>query len=150
MQHTAIYLPASNLSDPEWRIVQLLRAWKSAPDSQNAVWNDLCLTLGTARARSCLQAFEQMLALLHKHGWQTFRILPDGADGISPDELSLARFVMAATKQDRDTALAEATFLVSPNGLLPLVCAASRFGLPLLCEEYRKRLRAVTPVSRQN
>lgn len=109
------------------------------------MWNGLCQTMGAARARACLQAFEHMLSLLGKHGWQALRLLPQGTDDVSADELSLARFVMAATEQRRETALAEAAFLVSPAALLPLVCAASRFGLPLLCEECRGRLAATRP-----
>jgi len=81
-----------------------------------------------------------MLQLLAKHSWRPLTIMPMGTKGMTPDEAALARFVMASTEQRRDTALAEARFLVSPSALLPLLCAASRFGLPLLCEECRARI----------
>ena len=54
--------------------------------------------------------------------------------------MTVARFVMAATEQRREVALAEASFLVSPVALLPLLTAATRFGLPLLCAECRMRV----------
>lgn len=147
MHHAPILLPLADLRGPERRVVQLLRGWQHGPDAQSALWNDLCRSMGAARARACLQAFEQMLSLLARYGWQALRILPVGTEGVSPDEASLARFIMAATEQRREVALAEAGFLVSPAGLLPLVCAASRFGLPLLCEDCRARLQAVPPRS---
>ena len=142
MHHAPILLPDTGLRGPEKRVIALLRAWQSGPDAQSAMWNDLCRSMGPARARSCLQAFEQMLKLLAKHGWQALAIMPVETAGISSDEASIARFVMAATEQDRETAMAEATFLVSHAALLPLLCAASRFGLPLLCEDCRARVRA--------
>ncbi|MBN9885950.1 hypothetical protein I6N89_01480 [Pelagibaca abyssi] len=97
--------------------------------------------LGTARARYCVGGFEQLMALLHRHGWHAPLILPADAQGVSDDERSLARFVLLASEQDRDLALAEATMLVTPQAILPLVAAGERMGLPLLCEECRERLR---------
>lgn len=141
MHHTPIRLSESELRRPELRVVFLLRAWQGDIETQADVWNDLCRSMGQARARACLQAFEQMLGLLVKHGWQTLTVLPQDTDGVSADEAAIARFVMAATEQRREAALAQAGFLVSPAALLPLVCAASRFGLPLLCEDCRARVR---------
>jgi len=142
MHHAPILLSDDDLRGPETRVISLLRAWRSGPDAQADMWSDLCRSMGPARARACLQAFEQMLKLLNKHGWQALAIMPMDTKGMSSDEASIARFVMAATEQDRETALAEATFLVSHTALLPLLCAASRFGLPLLCEDCRARIRA--------
>ncbi|MGJ8603076.1 MAG: hypothetical protein ACSHXH_03045 [Marivita sp.] len=148
MHHGPILLPDTDLRAPEKRVIALLRAWESGPEAQNRMWDDLCHSMGQARARACLQAFEQMLRLLRLHGWQALTILTEDTQGVSPDEASLARFVMAATEQNRDRALAEAGMLVSPTALLPLLCSASRFGLPILCEECRARL--CTPRSHLN
>ena len=137
MQHSPIVLSESDLRPTERRVIRILRAWQSGADAQVSVWNDLCSTIGQARARASLQAFEQMLRLLGKHGWRKLSILPVGTEGISADEADLARFVLAATEQNREAALSEAGFLVSPAAWLPLVCAASRYGLPLLCQDCR-------------
>jgi hypothetical protein len=142
MHHTHILLPDDDLRSAEIRVIALLRAWNTNLDAQTEMWDDLKTSMGEARARSCLQAFEQMLQLLAKHGWCPLTIMPMETKGMSPDEAALARFVMASTEQRRDAALAEAGFLVVPNALLPLLCAASRFGLPLLCEECRARIFA--------
>ncbi|WP_292288976.1 hypothetical protein [Marivita sp.] len=142
MHHARILLSDTDLRGPEKRVVAILRAWQHGPDAQADIWDDLCRSMGDPRARACLQAFEQMQSLLDRHGWQALTILSPETKGISSDEASVARFVMSATEQDRDTALAEAGFLVSPAALLPLLCAASRFGLPLLCEDCRERVRA--------
>lgn len=140
MRHTPILLADDGLRSVETRVIDLLRAWNTGTDAQNAMWVDLQETMGAARAKSCLQAFEQMLRLLKAHSWRALTIMPTGTKGISSDEAALARFVLASTEQRRETALAEAGFLVSPTALLPLICAASRFGLPLLCEECRARV----------
>ncbi|MCL3881533.1 hypothetical protein [Marivita sp. GX14005] len=120
----------------------MLRAWPTGPDAQVAVWNDLCVAIGHPRARACLQAFEQMLSLLKAHGWHAPLILAPDARGYSEDELSLARFVLAAAEQRREVALAEASFLVSPQVLLPFLCAASRVGLPLMSAKRAHTSRA--------
>ncbi len=118
----------------------MLRVWYTDPDPQETILADLRGSLGSSRARACLQAFEQMLALLTKHGWHSVVILRPTAPRYSADELSITRFVMAATEQRRDVAMTEASFLVSPDALLPLLCAGARVGLPLLCEECRSRI----------
>ena len=140
MHHTAILVPDDTLRGAEKRVIAMLRAWHTGEDAQSELWMDLVASLGETRALSCVKAFEQMLGLLAKHGLRALTILPDETKGISADEAALARFVMAATEQRRESALAEAVFIVSPAGLLPLLCAASRFGLPLLCEECRSRV----------
>lgn len=138
MRHDAI--EAGHLRGPERRIIGLLRAWAVGPPAQAAAWQELCALLGPARASDCLNGFEAMHALLHKHGWRGLTILAVGAEGWSEDELAVARFVLAATEQQREVALAEAGFLVSPAALLPLLAAATRCGLPLLCAECRARI----------
>lgn len=140
MQHTPILLPDDDLRSAEKRVISLLRAWNTGAEAQQDMWEDLATSMGDLRAKSCMQAFEQMLGLLNLHGWQKLAIMPIGTKGVSPDEAALARFVMASTEQRREAALAEAEFFVSPAGLLPLLCAASKFGLPLLCEECRSRI----------
>ncbi|MCC1491264.1 hypothetical protein [Cognatishimia sp. F0-27] len=140
MHQTSITATASSLRGPERRVIALLRAWHAGEAHQAAAWKDLCKSLGVARARGCLRAFEEMLALMDRHGWRCLTILPETAEGWSEDELSVARFVMAATEQQRDVALSEAAFLVRPSALLPLLTTASRFGLPLLCEDCRARV----------
>lgn len=142
MHHAPILLSDTELRGPEKRVIAILRAWQNSPQQQAEIWDDLCRSMGEPRARACLQAFEQMQTLIARHGWQALTILPPDTKGISADEAAVARFVMAATEQDRDAALAEAGFLVSAAALLPLLCAASRFGLPLLCEDCRARVRA--------
>lgn len=144
MLHAPILVSLEDLRGPERRVVAILRAWDCGPAAQSDIWSSLCRSIGQARARSCLQAFEQLRRLIRKHGWKTLHILAPETPEVSADEADLARFVMAATEQDRDIALAQATFLVSPTGLLPLLCAASRFGLPLLCEECRARILGAT------
>uniref|UniRef100_A0A2A3JNY4 Uncharacterized protein n=1 Tax=Alloyangia mangrovi TaxID=1779329 RepID=A0A2A3JNY4_9RHOB len=96
--------------------------------------------LGFTRARACLRAFGDFADILTRHGWHGPLILPLDAQGISDDERAIARFVLTATEQDRELALAEATMLVLPAHILTLTNAAERVGLPLLCEECRARL----------
>lgn len=143
MQFAPDSLESAALRGPEQRLIGMLRDWCADPDPQETILADLSESLGPSRARACLQAFEQMLTLLTKHGWHSLVILRPNANGYSQDELSIARFVMAATEQRRDVAVAEASFLVSPDALLPLLCAGARVGLPLLCEECRARIRGL-------
>ncbi|WP_299787177.1 hypothetical protein [uncultured Marivita sp.] len=145
MLHSQISVPLKSLRAPEQRVVTMLRAWQNGEAAQAEVWTSLCRSMSTGRARSCLQAFEHMLMLLRKHGWKPLSIHPADHAQASADEADLARFVMAATEQERDLALAQATFLVSGSAILPLLCAASRFGLPLLCEECRLRVLSPPP-----
>lgn len=145
MHHAPILLDDDTLRGPEKRVISLLRAWQAGAEAQSDIWDDLHASLGETRARSCLQGFEHMLQLLRTHGWQQLSVLPIGTKGASSDEAAIARFVMAATEQRREAALAEAGFLISPAGLLPLLCAASRVGLPLLCEECRSRILPKVP-----
>ncbi|WP_420819279.1 hypothetical protein [Pacificoceanicola onchidii] len=121
-------------------MIGMLRHWAEGEAAQMAVWHDLRQCLGEQRAASCLNGFEDMLDLLKKHGWHAPLILSPEATGYSEDELAIARFVMAATEQRRGVALAEASFLVSPCAMLNLMHAASRAGLPLLCEDCRLRV----------
>ena len=140
MRYSDIRQSDSGLRGPEKRLVAMLRLWAEGPEAQEAVWRDLCKRLGAPRARACLQGFEVLLGLLKKHGWHAPLVLGPGATGYSEDELAIARFVMAATEQKREVALAEASFLVSPAAMLPLMTAATRVGLPLLCEDCRARV----------
>ncbi|MFW2545458.1 hypothetical protein ACN2XU_22750 [Primorskyibacter sp. 2E107] len=140
MRYSDIEKSDTGLRGPEQRLIAMLRLWSQGPKEQDAAWRDLARRLGARRARACLKGFEDMLDLLHKHGWHVPMVLSPEATGYSEDELALARFVMAATEQRREVALAEASFLVSPAALLPLMTAASRAGLPLLCEECRSRV----------
>ncbi|WGW04618.1 hypothetical protein [Tropicibacter oceani] len=128
------------LRGPERRLIDMLRHWAAGPDAQEGIWRELCQSLGAPRAKGCLRGFEDMLGLLRRHAWHAPMILPISATGYSEDELAIARFVMAATEQRREVAMAEASFLVSPQALLPLMTAATRTGLPLLCEDCRARV----------
>lgn len=131
----------------ETRLVSMLRLWGEGAAGQEQVWNGLCTVLGSDRARNCLMAFEDVLRLLRRHGWRALTVLPSEVTRLSEDEAGFARFILTATEQDRDTACVDASFLVSPAGILPLILAASRLGLPLLCEESRCRLHeAMRPV----
>ncbi len=135
-------LALSDLRLAEARLVAMLRLWNEGAQGQEQVWNGLCAILGSNRARSCLSAFEDVLRLLRRHGWRALSVLPSEVDRLSDDEAAFARFVLTATEQDRDGACLDASFLVRPEAMLPLVLAASRLGLPLLCEESRCRLHA--------
>ncbi|AWI84400.1 hypothetical protein CEW88_12330 [Alloyangia pacifica] len=126
------------LRPAETRVVQLLRLWREADEATAQL--ELRDALGFSRARSCLRAFGDFAEILTRHGWHGPLILPTDALGVSDDERAIARFVMTATEQDRDLALAEAAMLVLPAHILPLANAAERVGLPLLCEECRRRL----------
>ncbi|SDG66874.1 hypothetical protein [Alloyangia pacifica] len=126
------------LRPAEMRVVQLLRLWRA--DDEAGAQLLLRDALGFTRARSCLRAFGDLAELLTRHGWHGPLILPQEAQGISDDERAIARFVLTATEQDRELALAEATMLVTPAHILTLTNAAERVGLPLLCEECRARL----------
>lgn len=137
MRHELFETLGPAMRAPEWRVVQMLRRRNDLTRVEAA----LAEVLGAARARYCLDGFLQLMALLQRHGWHAPLILPADARGVSDDERSLARFVLLATEQDRDLALAEATMLVTPQAILPLVAAGERMGLPLLCEECRERLR---------
>ncbi len=134
------FIAAGALRGPERRVIECLRAFADGPEAQQEFWNDLCRTLGANRARGCLMAFEEMQALLRRYGWHAPMVLPPDALGFTEDEMALARFTLAATEQRRDVALEEASFLVTPLGLLPLLQAAARFGLPLLCEDCKARI----------
>ncbi|SDY58743.1 hypothetical protein [Citreimonas salinaria] len=125
---------------PERRVIAVLRAWAAGPAMLDVLWDELCGTIGESRARSCLIAFFELRSLLDHHAWRMPVLLQEGAEGYSEDELAIARFVMAAAEQRREVALAEAEFLVSPLAFLPLLQAAARFGLPLLCEDCRARV----------
>ena len=142
MQHMTFSKEEQGLRGLELRLIEILRFWDSGPEARETLWCTLSRHLGTVRANSCLEGFCDMMGLLRKHGWHTPTILPVSAQGYSEDELAIARFVMAATEQRRDVALQEASFLVSPQVLLPMLNAAMRTGLPLLCEECRSRVMA--------
>jgi hypothetical protein len=142
MQHVTFSKTEQGLRGPELRLIELLRYWDNGPDAREGLWRGLRRHLGSARANSCLDGFSDMMGLLRRHGWHMPTILPVTARGYSEDELAIARFVMAATEQRRDVALQEASFLVSPQALLPMLNAAMRTGLPLLCEDCRARVMA--------
>jgi hypothetical protein len=131
---------AGDLRRPERRVIALLRAFRAGDAALAALRSGLGEILGPVRAASCLDGTADLMALLDRHGWHRLTVLPETAEGWSEDELAVARFVMAATEQRREVALAEASFLVSPAALLPMLTAASRLGLPLLCEECRARV----------
>lgn len=133
-------VPIAGLRQAEARLVAMLRLWHRDVDGQMQVWNELCIALGSGRARMCLRAFEEVLRLLRAHGWRSLEVQAPGVARLSGDERSFAQFVLMATEADREEALLHASFLVAPVGLLPLVLAAGRLSLPLLCEESRCRL----------
>ncbi|MGR3273198.1 hypothetical protein DU478_04180 [Thalassococcus profundi] len=139
---TADPVPVAGLRQAEAQLIAMLRLWRSGAESRAEVWNRLCLALGPARGRMCLRAFEDVLRLLHQHGWRDLTVLPPGAMRISDDERGFAAFALQATEADREEALLQATFLVAPAAMLRLVHAAGRLSLPLLCEESRCRLAA--------
>ncbi|MDJ0823581.1 MAG: hypothetical protein QNJ09_17455 [Paracoccaceae bacterium] len=132
---------AASLRPIEQRLIGLLRDWQDGEDGQNRVWSTLCRDMGTDRARGCLNALEDMLALLRRHGWRVPAFLPPGTEAYSADEADMARFVFAATEQRREEALEQAMLLVSPAGLMDLTRCAERIGLPLLCADCRARVR---------
>ncbi|GGB00612.1 hypothetical protein GCM10011324_08610 [Allosediminivita pacifica] len=133
---------------PERRVIAVLRAGVAGGTALEALKQDLGEALGAGRAAACLAGFAGMRDIIRRHGWHVPVVLPEDAQGWSEDELSLARFVLAASEQQRDVALAEASFLVSPMGLLPLLEAGMQAGLPLLCEECRARLALQGPMGR--
>jgi hypothetical protein len=133
-------LTAARLRQPEHRVVEVFRAWHAGSAARDRLWDTLCEAVGDQRARSCLLAFFDLRSLFDHHAWRMPVLLDPDAAGYSEDEVSIARFVMAATQQRREVALTEASFLVSPVALLPALDAATRFGLPLLCEECRLRV----------
>ncbi|MBE9638994.1 hypothetical protein [Salipiger mangrovisoli] len=126
------------LRPAEARVVRLLRLWRENDEATAQL--ELRAALGFTRARGCLRALGEFAELLTRHGWHGPLILPPEAQGLSDDERAIARFVLTATEQDRELALAEATMLVIPAHILTLTNAAERVGLPLLCEECRSRL----------
>lgn len=132
----------SDLRGPERRLVGMLRHWALGPDGACTVWTDLAADLGPARARACLSAFEDVLALIRRSAWRMPDLGAPGDDAVTADEDGICRLVMAATESDRDEAMMHALFLVREDALLPLVLASSRLGLPLLCAECRARLVA--------
>lgn len=131
---------AARLRHPEHRVVEVFRAWQTGPEARDRLWETLCDGVGEQRARSCLLAFFELRSLFDHHAWRMPVLLDPEAEGYSEDEVSISRFVMAATQQRREVALTEASFLVSPVALLPALDAAMRFGLPLLCEDCRRRV----------
>ncbi len=140
-------LAVSDLRLAEARLVAMLRLWHDGEAGREELCKVLCTVLGDVRAQGCLAAFEDVLELLRRHGWRALSILPSEVARLSEDEVAFARFVLTATEQDRDAACLSASFLVRPGAILSLVLAASRLGLPLLCEESRCRLHvAMRPV----
>lgn len=127
----------ADLSRPEARMLAMLRLWPDGPRAQSDLWSALAEDLGPARARACLSAFETFRERLLRNAWIAPRLLVPEARRLSPDEDHLCRFVLLAAEGDREAALELATFLVRPAALLPLLHAAERTGLPLLCAECR-------------
>ncbi|WP_226622350.1 hypothetical protein [Alloyangia pacifica] len=126
-----------DLRPAEARVVRLLRLWRDNDEATAQL--ELRDALGFTPARACLRALGDLADLLTRHGWHGPLILPVAAQSTSDDERAIARFVLTATEQDRELALAEATMLVLPAHILTLANAAERVGLPLLCEECRAR-----------
>ena len=125
----------------ERRAIQILRALSDPAGLQDDLADDLINSLGQPRAGHCLAGFADLVALMSRHGWRAFDICAPGTTGYTNDEIALAQFIFDATEQRRDKALIDASFLVVPKGLLPLLTAAPRAGLPLLCEECRARVK---------
>ena len=148
MRFETLQAAGSGLRGPERRVIAVLRAGFAGRAALEALNAELREALGSARTESCLAGFAEMREIFRRHGWHAPVILPEDAQGWSEDELSLARFVLAASEQQREVALAEASFLVSPLGLMPLLEAGVRAGLPLLCEECRARLALQGPTGR--
>ena len=118
----------------------MLRLWGMGPDAQEQVWSDLVCALGAPRARACLSAFEAFLGHLARSAWMPPALNMPGAETLTDDEDAICRIVTAASEGLREDAILHASFLVRPDVLLPLVHAAERTGLPLLCAECRARL----------
>ncbi|ETX13842.1 hypothetical protein OCH239_06515 [Roseivivax halodurans JCM 10272] len=130
----------ADLTRPEARLVSMLRHWRMGPEAQEQVWADLAAALGPPRARACLSAFETFAAHLARSAWLPPALNAPGAETLTDDEDAICRIVTAASEGQREDALLHASFLVRPETLLPLVHAAERTGLPLLCAECRARL----------
>lgn len=139
MRHERFDRGLASLRRAERWVIRLLRLWQA--DLQDESLDELTGILGAKRAAFCLSALKDLTELLRRHGWHSPLVLPVGARGYSDDELAIASLVMTATEQDREQALAEAAMMVAPTVLIPLVSAAERMGLPLLCTECRERLR---------
>lgn len=140
--HADAARPVAALRGPERRLVELLRLWTAGREGMGAAWSALAADLGPARARACLTGLEDVLAILRRAAWTAPGIAAPGDVGLTADEEFLAGMVMAAAEQRREAALERALFVVRPEAILPLVLAASRLGLPLVCAECRARLAA--------
>ena len=139
----ASHVPPRRLSDlagPDRRLLILLRLWPRGPEAQARAWDDLCGALGSARARGCLSAFEDLRGRLWRSAWVAPLVAAPEDERLTPDEEAILTVVRLATEGDREAALEHAMFLVRPEALLPVVLAAERAGLPLLCAECRARL----------
>ena len=137
MKHEKFDPAEPGLRGPEWRAAKLLRK-SHDPDGLRA---DLLPILGSARTGYCIGGMTELLILLRRHSWHMPLFLRPGATSVSEDERSLARFILLCAEQQRDEAMAEAMMMVTPQAIVPLVSAGERMGLPLLCEDCRKRLR---------
>lgn len=129
-----------DLTGPEAQLLSMLRLWRLGPEAQQEVWTDLADALGPPRARACLSAFETFVSHLFPATWMPAAVNEPNSETLSADEDAICRIVMSATEGEREEALLHASFLVRPDALLPLVHAAERTGLPLLCAECRARL----------
>lgn len=132
----------ADLSGPEKRLLSMLRLWRLGPEAQERVWSDLADALGPPRARACLSAFEAFAGHLARAAWMPPAVNAPETGALSGDEDAICRIVAAAAEGLREDAMLHASFLVRPDALLPLVHAAERTGLPLLCAECRARLAA--------
>lgn len=132
----------ASLCGAEQRFVAILRLWQTGEGGRAALWSRMSDEMGAARAGSCLSAFQDVAEHLAVRGWRAPTINPPDAPRLTRDEDDLCRLVTAAAEGAREEALELALFLVRPEALLPLVHAASRVGLPLLCAECRARLLA--------
>lgn len=116
------------LPGAEALVVRCLRGWSDGPEPVMAL---LSPALGPVKARACLRAMGDVMAIVLRHGRR--RIIRHGARCacVGSDEAIFAHFVMVAATGEREDAMLIASLLVEGPLLLPMVDAARQAGLYL-------------------
>jgi len=108
--------------------VRCLRAWSEGPVAMESL---LVPALGPRGARSCAQAFGEVMGMVQRHGRRALMRYGANCRCVGSDEAILAHFVMVAATGEREDAMLIASLLVEGPLLMPLSEAARMAGLYL-------------------
>ena len=127
-----------DLGQVEACAVVYLRLWADGAGGQQAIWNDLTAALGAERARTVLAQFEDIVALMSRHGRRPLMRHALQCRCVGGDEACFGTFIATAATGEREDAMLMAMLMIRPDFAPQLTAAAADFGLGLKQMQLRR------------